>query len=283
MTDELSRLKSFIGRSSPITIEVACAAPVARLAATLGIDAPASAPGEVLPVGWHGIYFGALHRPNNMRVDGQAAGGSWLPAVPLPRHRLGLDRAEFPGEIRIGDELKRVSRVLDISVTERAEGPVVSLVQRSEITGPRGLAVINERECIYYGGTAPPPSSPPVLPVPLWRKEIAPNPVLLFRYSAVRFNSHRVHYDREFALKEEGLPGLIVQASMIAQLLLEMCRTSLPERRIASFSPRTRHPVYDTGPFALCGAPTADGRSAMMWALDSAGSVALAGEIRFSG
>lgn len=119
----------------------------------------------------------------------------------------------------------------------------------------------------------------PDLPEPRWRKVVQPDPILLFRFSALRFNSHRIHYDREYVVREEGLPGLIVQAAMIVQLLLEMCRSAVPERRIAAFNTHTRHPIYDTAPFTLCGAPNKDNSSAMMWALDSDGSLALTGEI----
>ena len=271
---DLSSLKSYIGRSATAS-DVATAPPIARLAATLGVPAPASAAGDVLPPGWHSVYFGPALGPDSLRADGQGA----LPPVPLRRFRIGLDRAEFPGELRIGDEMTRVSRIAEVSIVERPDGPVVRLIQRNEISGPRGLAVVEERESIYFDHT-PPAAAPPVrLPEPRWRNVVQPAPILLFRYSALRFNSHRVHYDREFALREEGLPGLIVQAALVAQLLLEMCRTALPSRRILAFSPRTRHPIYDTGAFTLCGSPAADERSALMWALDAAGSPALIGEI----
>lgn len=282
VSEDLSKLKAFIGRTATAT-DVATAPPIARLAATLGIAPPAAAPGDVLPPGWHGVYFAPVLESRNLRADGQAAGNASLPSFPLRRYRIGLDRAEFPGTIRIGDELARVSTISDISITEQPEGPVVSLIHRNEISGPRGLAVVEERESIYCDYAAPIPMPPPNLPEPLWRKVVEPHPILLFRFSALRFNSHRVHYDRDFAVREEGLPGLIVQAALIAQMLLEMCRAAVPGRGIAAFAPRTRHPVYDTAPFSLCGAPDADERSATMWALDSAGSPAVTGKVTFTG
>ena len=251
------------------------APPIARLAATLGVAPPASGPGDALPPGWHGVYFGPALAPQNLRPDGQAA----LPPIPLRRFRIGLDRAEFPGTLRIGDAMTRTSTIADLTVTERSEGPLVRLMQRTEISSARGLAVIEERESIYFDEAPPAVTPAPELPRPQWRRDVAPDAILLFRYSALRFNSHRVHYDRDFALREERLPGLIVQAALISQLLLEMCRTSLPARRIAAFALRTRHPIYDTAPFTLCGTPAADQRSATMWALDAEGSVALAGTV----
>ncbi len=283
MQHDFSALKAAVGKSSPLASEIAGAAPIARLAATFGMPAPAKAAGDPLPVGWHGVYFGALHGPDNMRPDGQAIASSWMPAVPLSHHRLGRDRTEYPGDIRIGDELKRFTRIADVSVGGSEENPVLRITQRSEVSGPRGVAVVEERESIYFDGQGPLLAALPELPAPLWKKTLAPSTVLMFRYSALRFNSHRIHYDRNYALKEEGLPGLVVQASLIAHQLLEICRTSLPERRIASFTPVNRHPIYDTGPYTLCGAPSADGGSATMWALDAQGSVGQVGEILFRG
>jgi len=281
MRHDFSELKKAVGKSSPVATEIAGAAPIARLAATFGVDVPARATGDLLPVGWHGVYFGALHRPDNMRPDGQAISSSWMPAVPLSHHRIGRDRVEFPGDVRIGDELKRFTKITGVSVSGTDDQPILHITQRSEVSGPRGLAVIEERESVYFDGDRPAPGSAPALPAPLWKKSQEPDHVLMFRYSALRFNSHRIHYDRDYAMKEEGMPGLAVQASLTAHLSLELCRTSLPERRIASYALVNRHQIYDIGTFTLCGAPAADGRSAMMWALDARGSVAQAGEIRF--
>ena len=281
MSHDFSELKKAVGKASPVASEIAGAAPIARLAATFGIAVPAKAAGDLLPVGWHGVYFGALHRPDNMRPDGQAISSSWMPAVPLSHHRIRRDRTEYPGDIRIGDELRRSTKIADVSVTGTDDKPILCITQRSEVAGPRGLAAVEQRESIYFDGPSPAPGPAPALPAPLWKKTMESSTVLMFRYSALRFNSHRIHYDRDYAMKVEGAPGLVVQASLIAHLLLEMCRTSLPERRIASFTPVNRHQIYDTGPFTLCGAPAADGQSAMMWALDAQGSVGQAGEIRF--
>ncbi len=273
----LRDLSALIGRSATST-ELAAAAPVARMAATLGVDPPASAHGDVLPAGWHGVYFGPLLAAKNLRLDGQSA----LPPVPLRKFRIGLDRAQFPGDLRLGDEMKRISTIAKVAIEERVEGPVVRIVQRNEISGSRGLAVVEEREILYFDDHPPATAPAPALPRPVWRRIVEPDPVLLFRYSALRFNSHRVHYDRDFAMKEEGLPGLIVQAALIAQLLIELCRAMLPARRIASFSPVTRHPIYDTGPFTLCGAPSPDRHSATLWALDPDEAPALVGDVAFA-
>jgi 3-methylfumaryl-CoA hydratase len=271
----LEGLRDFVGRSAS-SVEVASLTPVLKLAATLGITPPAKAAGDPLPPGWHTVYFPPLYGPDAMRPDGQSTGSAWSPKVPLERHRLGLDRAEFHAPVRIGEELKRVATTKDVRIEERAEGPLVTVLVRHEISGPGGLAVVEERESIYYD-SAPPALSPlKDLPEARWRRVIEPTPVLLFRFSAVRFNSHRVHYDRDYAVNVEGLPGLIVHATLLSTLLLELLRESFPGRPVLAFAPRTRHPVCDTGKFTLCLAP-AGSDAATLWVIDAQGSVAMHG------
>jgi 3-methylfumaryl-CoA hydratase len=280
MGAELEALKDWVGRSVTAS-ETVTAPPVARLAATLGMPVPASKPGDPLPPGWHVLYFLPAYGPDRMREDGSPAGGGVSPPVPLPRYRLGLDACEFPGTLRIGDDLRRTTRISDLSVGGTADAPLVTMIQASEIAGPRGIAVREEREFIYFGERTPPPAPVPALPAVAWSRVVTPTPVLLFRYSALRFNSHRVHYDRDYAVQKERLPGLIVHSTLVWQLLLELCREALPERHVVAFRPHTRHPVYDIGPFTLCGAPQGED-SALFWALDPGGSVAITAEARLA-
>jgi 3-methylfumaryl-CoA hydratase len=276
MPHDLSAFKESVGASSPVATEEVTAGPVARLAATFGIDNPASKPGDVLPPGWADLYFGSLHRPNNMRADGQAAKSNWMPSIPFSFVRIGGDRTEFLGDVRIGDELKRVTKIKEVAPS--ASGDSLRIVQRSETTGPRGLAIVEEREFVYFDGHGAAAAPAPKLPDAVWKKPLDPSPVLLFRYSALRFNSHRIHYDRKYAMEIEGAPGLIVQSSLMGQLLIELCREHLPQKGLAAISRVNRQVVYDLGPTTLCGTPSADGKSATLWVLDQKGAPALYGE-----
>ena len=276
MPHDLSAFKDAVGAASPVATELVTAGPVARLAATFGIDNPAPKPGDVLPPGWADLYFGSLHRPNNMRADGQAAKSNWMPSIPFSFIRIGGDRTEFPGDVRIGDELKRVTKIKEVAPS--ASGDSLRMVQRSETTGPRGLAIVEEREFVYFDGHGAAAAPVPKLPDAVWKKPLDPSPVLLFRYSALRFNSHRIHYDRKYAMEVEGAPGLIVQSSLMGQLLIELCREHLPQKRLTGISRVNRQVVYDLGPITLCGTPSADGKSATLWVLDQKGAPALYGE-----
>jgi 3-methylfumaryl-CoA hydratase len=282
MSYDLTSLKNAVGASSPVASEIVTVGPAARLAATFGIANPASKPGDVLPPGWADLYFGALHRPDNMRADGQARKSAWMPEVPFKVVRIGGDRTEFPGDVKIGDELKRVTKIKEVTVAGTDAAPVLRLTQRTETTMPRGLAIAEEREFVYFDGKGPASAPPPALPAPQWKRTLDPSPVLLFRYSALRFNSHRIHYDRKYVMEVEGAPGLIVQSSLLGQLLLELARTEMPGRRIAAIARVNRQVVYDTGPVTLCGAPASDGNSAKLWVLDQANAPCLYGDVTFA-
>jgi 3-methylfumaryl-CoA hydratase len=127
------------------------------------------------------------------------------------------------------------------------------------------------------------PSTPPAAPAEAaWRQVIEPNPPLLFRFSAIRFNSHRIHYDRDYVTKVEKLPGLVVQSSLVSQLMIEMCRKELPAQRLASFDFKGFRQIYDTGSFTIAGNPSADGREAQLWALDGDGRLAMTATAKFA-
>ncbi|MFM9972131.1 MAG: hypothetical protein ACKVQK_27435 [Burkholderiales bacterium] len=281
MHKTLPDFSSWIGRSSTAS-EIASAAPIARIAATFGMTPPAKHQGDRLPPGWHTAYFTPQHGPDKMRPDGSAGAGALAPSFDLARQRVGLDRAEYPGEIRIGDVLTRTASLADIKIEETPDGPVVRQFLKNEISTPRGLAVVELREMILFDDKRPVDPPLPPLPEAQWKKTVTPDAILLFRFSAVRFNSHRVHYDREFAMREERLPGLIVQASMLSFLLSEMCRTEMKHRTLRVFNPRTRFPVYDTGPFTLCGAPSSDDLGSTLWVIDAQGAVAMIATAEFS-
>src|ERR1700757_3143532 len=130
MPHDLSALKDAVGAASPVAAELVTAGPVARLAAPFGIATPASKPGDVLPPGWADIFFGSAHRPDNMRADGQAAKSAWMPSIPFSFIRIAGDKTEFPGDVRIGDELKRVTKIA--SVNAGANGDSLRMTQRTE-------------------------------------------------------------------------------------------------------------------------------------------------------
>jgi len=128
---------------------------------------------------------------------------------------------------------------------------------------------------------AAPKDSPTVPAEAKWQRVFEPKAPLLFRYSAIRFNSHRIHYDRAYCTKVEKLPGLVVQTSLICQLFIEMCRSEVRSHQLSYFGFKTARQTYDTGNFTIAGTPSADGREATLWSLDPNGNVAMTATARF--
>jgi 3-methylfumaryl-CoA hydratase len=284
MAESLESFKSYIGKSETAS-DVVTASAMLKFAATLGQDNPPMEKGAAIPPGWYGGFFPASHRPSQMRTDGQASGGGIAPPIPLPRRRIGGTRMIFQEPLRIGDDISRVTEIADIQIDDGPSGAMVTVVERNTISSNRGTGVIEERDLVMLSEkraesmTATPPAVPAQAS---WQEVIEPNPPLLFRFSAIRFNSHRIHYDRDYVTKIEKLPGLVVQSSLVSQLMIEMCRKQMPASRLTSFDFKSYRQIYDIGKFTLAGTPTGDSREAQLWALDANGNLAMTATAKFA-
>jgi len=208
-----------------------------------------------------------------------------MPAIPLPRRRIGGTRMTFHEPLRVGDEIKKVTEIADLQIDEGPSGAMVTIIEKSSISSSRGLAVVEERDMVMLSearAEAAPKASPAVPAEAKWKRVFEPKSTLLFRYSAIRFNSHRIHYDRDYVTKVEKLPGLVVQTSLICQLMIEMCRSEVPNRPLTYFGFQTARQTYDTGNFTIAGTPAADGREAALWSLDANGNVTMTATAKFA-
>jgi 3-methylfumaryl-CoA hydratase len=275
---DIVHLREWIGREESGADEITWA-PAALLAATLDRPDPEPSNGDVLPLLWHWLYFLPRHRTSELSAEGHARRGGFLPPVPLAHRMWAGGRFEFHRPLRIGDRVARVSRVADVSFKQGRSGPLVFVTVRHEIRNEQGVALAEEQEIVYRdsagvyrdaAGAAPPPAAPDGQE---WEREIHPGDVLLFRYSALTFNSHRIHYDRRFATSVEGYPGLVVHGPLIATLLLDLLRCNLPEANVGKFSFRAVSPLFDTAPFLICGKP--DGDTIRLWAKNESGGLAM--------
>jgi 3-methylfumaryl-CoA hydratase len=284
MAESLESFKSYIGKSET-AIDVVTGSVMLKFAATLGLEQAPVDKGEIVPPGWHGGFFPPSHRPNQMREDGQASGGGFMPAIPLPRRRIGGTRMTFHEPLRVGDEIKKVTEIADLQIDDGPSGAMVTIVERSSISSSRGLGVVEERDMMMLSearADAAPRTAPAVPAEAKWKQVYEPKSSLLFRFSAIRFNSHRIHYDRDYVTKVEKLPGLVVQTSLICQLMIEMCRREVPNKALAYFGFQTSRQTYDTGNFTIAGNPSADGREATLWSLDAGGNVAMTATAKFA-
>jgi 3-methylfumaryl-CoA hydratase len=264
--------------------DVVTAAPVAALWAAFGRAGAPPGPGAPLQPRWHGLFCTAKLPPDRLGEDGLPKDETLLPAVPdLPQRLFAGARFAFHGALRIGDAIRKESRVAGFEEKQGRAGRLLFARVEHRVTGPAGLAVVEENDIVYRkpaGGSGGGASEPPAMPAPAWRMTVDPDPVLLFRHSAVTFNSHRVHYDRRYC-EAHGMPGLLVQGMLIARLMLELVARERPDAAVARFSFRSGKPLYDTAPFTLCGAPAADGASARLWAADAEGAIAMTAEAGF--
>jgi 3-methylfumaryl-CoA hydratase len=284
MAESLEGFKSYIGKSETAT-DVVTASMLVKFAATLGLENPPLEKGSPIPPGWYGGLFPASHRPDKMRTDGQSSGGGIVPSIPLPRRRIGGTRVSFKEPLRIGDEVTRKTEVADIQIDDGPTGAMVTVIERNSLSTANGLCIVEERDMCMLSearADAAPKTSPAIPGEAKWHQTVEPNTPLLFRFSAIRFNSHRIHYDRDYVTKVEKLPGLVVQSSLISQLLIEICRRELPTRQMANFDFQNLRSIYDTGgKFTLAGTPAPDGREARLWALDGEHKLSMIATAKF--
>jgi 3-methylfumaryl-CoA hydratase len=279
---DIDHLKSWIGRSETVEDTVA-PMPVAALSATLDRDDPRPRPGDPLPPLWHWLYFLPLHRQSELGPDGHAKRGGFLPPVPLPRRMWAGGRFTFHQPLRVGEAIRRTSTIADVTHKEGRTGPLIFVLVRHEVSGEDGPALVEEHDIVYREAPAPGEAAPAPRPAPAeaaWRRDIVPDDVLLFRYSALTFNGHRIHYDRRYVTEAEGYPGLIVHGPLIATLLVDLLRRNV-EASLTRFAFRAVRPLFDIAPFAICGVPAAEGDKASVWAQDAEGFLTMQAEAEF--
>ena len=275
----MSDLSSWIGKSETVD-DTVTATPYAALSATLDRPAERPAPGTPLPALWHWLYFLPLYRQSEVGPDGHAKRGGFLPPVPLPRRMWAGSQFEFKLPLRVGDRVRRVSTIADVTEKSGRTGPLVFVKVRHAITANASSApaLIEFHDIVYR--EAPKPDDVPPQPrrapeTSAWVRHWVPDDVLLFRYSALTFNGHRIHYDRRYVTEVEGYPGLIVHGPLIATLLLDLLRWQLPEAKVTRYEFRAVRPLFDIHPFDVCGEPAADGKSVKLWARDHEGWLAM--------
>ena len=269
---DLDTYRQWIGRTEQRT-DLVTPAPLASLSATLDREDPDPAPGTELPPLWHWMFFTPRALARNIGPDGHERRGGFLPPVELPRRMWAGGRLEFRHPLKVGDEIRRSSRILDVTGKQGRSGTLVFVTVRHEIANANGVAIVEEHDIVYRDHPAPdaPQPAPEVAPANAeFSREIVPDPVLLFRYSALTFNGHRIHYDRDYATQVEGYPGLIVHGPLIATLLVDLLRRNLPEARVRRFAFKARRPVFDIHRFQVCGRREADDRVSL-WTRDHEG------------
>ena len=269
----MNDLSDWVGRSETVH-DTLGATPVAALAATLDYPATPVQVGDPLPPLWHWLYFLPLHRASDIGPDGHARRGGFLPPVALPRRMWAGSQFEFRSPLRVGDSVARTSTVASVTHKQGRTGRLVFVTVRHALccNGAADAALVEFHDIVYRdakqpGDVEPPPQ--PALTGAQWQRTCSADDVLLFRYSALTFNGHRIHYDRNYATQVEGYPGLVVHGPLIATLLLDLLRSNAPDAVVAGFRFKAVRPTFDLHPFQLNG--QRDGNTVRLWAQDHAG------------
>lgn len=269
------RLAEWVGRSRSSHDELRPAW-ASQMAATLGVEQPA--PGDPLAPLWHWIFFHEAVAEGDLGPEGHEELGRFLPPVDLDRRMWAGGRVAFDAPIRIGDEVTKTSTVTEVNLKEGRSGSLCFVTVRHEITANGAVAITEDQDIVYRrkpetNASAPDPIDPPA--GGMWEQTVTPSEVMLFRYSALTFNSHRIHYDRDYCRDIEGYPGLIFHGPLAATLLAHLAETGTGQE-LATFAFRAMAPLFDLAPFTIHGAPTTDG--ADVWAATPDGALAMRAE-----
>ncbi len=257
MTETTRPYTDWIGSTEHRADEIGMA-PILGLLATLDDTETRYQPGDALPPLWHWLYFLPQAPQSQVGPDGHPRRGGFLPPVALPRRMFAGGRYTFHEPLIIGRPAKREGTVRSVAEKQGSTGPLVFVTVGYRVEQDGRLCVEEEQDIVYReaGGrvAAAVPKPLPELPEGTWVRPVDPDPVLLFRFSALTFNGHRIHYDRTYATEQEGYPGLVVHGPLLATLLIDLVRRH-SDRRVTGYSFRARAPLFDLAPFRVIGRP----------------------------
>lgn len=231
--------------------------PSAALAAVL--DQP-HAPTATMPPLWHWLHFLEWPPRSELGVDGHPADGYFLPPLANRRRMWAGGRLTFSAPLRIGVPAVRTRSVTAVDVKHGTSGELLFITVRAEIAQEGEVVVVDEQDIVYRSG----PTSAPTITIDTdavpdavgeWRQRFVADSSLLFRFSALTANAHRIHYDRPYATEVEGYPGLVVHGPLLALSMAELVRREVPDQPLAAFTYRFRHPVFDGEHLLVSGTP----------------------------
>ena len=275
----LAHLQTWQGRSETLE-DIITPAPLRALSATLDRDDALPVVGTDLPPLWHWLFFLPHHRQSEIGPDGHAKRGGFLPPVPLPRRMWAGGRLQWHAPMKVGDAVKRVSTIQSVTHKAGRTGDLLFVLVKHDVFNAHGLCLTEEHDIVYRPAArasdpvpAPIAASSLIEPGEMWTRDVVPDDVLLFRYSALTFNGHRIHYDRKYVTQVEGYPGLIVHGPLIATWLVDLVRRHT-DRSIQRFEFKALRPTFecaDQRHVRVSGQLQAGGQHVRLWAQDHEG------------
>ena len=273
-TVDIAFLQGWVG-STETRDDVIALAPTLALSASLDYLSPIARSGDSLPPCWHWLYFQDAVAASNLAADGHARRGGFMPPVPLSRRMWAGSRLRFLSAVNIGQEAHRISTIASITHKTGRSGELVFVTLKHQMFQQEKLVIEEEQDLVYRDYDARQSYSAVKLASaePQWSREICPDSVLLFRYSALTFNSHRIHFDLHYAMQVEGYPSLVVHAPLTATLLLDLLRRELPDSTVKEFKFRAIKPLLEGASMLLQG--RRDDQEVKLWILDDSGALAM--------
>ncbi len=255
--DSSGQFDEWIGRSERL-LEVLDPWRARAAAAMLDREDLDPGPGSALPPLWHWFYFLAATPQPRLGGDGHPQRGGFMPPIQLPRRMFAGARLTFHRPLRLGEPAERCAVLRDVREKSGRSGRLAFVTVDYRLS-QGGELCIEEQQDIVYREAGEPVPMPQAIPPPApeagsWTRECAADSRLLFRFSALTFNAHRIHYDRAYAREQEGYPGLVVHGPLTAMLLADLVRRN-DRRPIATFSFRGAAPLFDLAPLRLHGRP----------------------------
>jgi 3-methylfumaryl-CoA hydratase len=265
--DHQASIKDWLGHTRRDEDEVVLGA-TQRLAATLDQDPQAFKRGGVLPESWYALLFGTMAKENDLGTDGHPVTGDFMPPMHGTRRMFAGRRTTFHRTLKVGDAVTRLSTVSRAEPKTGRTGAFTLMTVTHEMSGPSGLAITEEQDLVYRaaveaGTTETQRQAPRVEEEPAWSRTIVLDTVLLFRYCALTFNAHRIHYDLPYTHDREGYPALVMNGGLTALLLVETARPHLP-RAIAGYAARAVRPLFVGERITFNG--RLEGNTAALWA-----------------
>ena len=270
------QFQSWIGNTETVKDQIRTS-PLTAMAAML--DRSPLTDLEALPPLWHWLFFLKPANQSELGADGHPEKGDFLPPIDLPRRMWAGSRFQFHHPLFAGDQIERKSEILNVTIKEGRSGQLAFVCVGHTLSNQKGPALYEEHDIVYRSGVSNAASSPPT-PAPAPKDEdfsrtVNPDPILLFRYSALTFNGHRIHYDREYATQVEGYDGLIVHGPLLATLLTDVLLENVPECELMKFEFKALSPVFDLNSFEVCGKKVSDNGEYTLWIRDNEGSLCM--------
>jgi 3-methylfumaryl-CoA hydratase len=280
----IDALSDWVGRTRVVEDEIGVTA-VRRIAAMLDLDPADFQAGTRLPPHWFSMFFPDIARQRDIGADGHPEKGVFLPPIPLPRRMGAGRRVSIHGRLCAGQPARKIAEVAAITPKQARTGQICILTMRHTIETQGKVVAVDEFDAIYReavaaghkSATAPPQPAPQAA---AWSDPITLTSPLVFRYSAVTWNAHRIHYDADYARGEEGYPKTVQNGGLTMQLLVDAALKRAPGA-LSGFTARLTRPIYVGDTVSLCGAAVSD--SAMeCWIADREGYLCASLQLQFN-